>query len=291
MISPKSRTFGSIFSRACGAWAVSNVSLKYPTPLSEYRLCQGYSSAGTGTITESRRGYVCVDMVNECGCLNIAIEQAHGLPADLREQMHLVHNAAAEDDFFRGQHQDLGYTCTLGCSLARSSASLSGKMVSLMINPIASVMLSYLGKKDTKDSRQFFITLIIGLFVGCFGYLACLLVSKTVLRILYPMYCEEALKYIFVTTGTAVTAAIISLINPFILRYKSMKWQVVINLSTVLFFFFICNVLSKGFGLFGFCFGTLICNLYRIILSVLIFTKKTNQQHVADKNENNKIAE
>ena len=76
-------------------------------PLSEYRLCQGYSSAGTGPVAESRRGDIRIDVINERGSLNIPVEQAQGFLTDLREQLHLVHDAAAEDDLFRRQHQDL----------------------------------------------------------------------------------------------------------------------------------------------------------------------------------------
>ena len=99
------------------------------------------------------------------------------------------------------------------------TATLFGKVISLAITPISGVMLSYLSKLRRKNDNVFRMTFLCAAVVCFVGYFACVAISRPVLILLYPQFVNEAMKYIWITTGTAILSALISIINPFVLRF------------------------------------------------------------------------
>lgn len=153
------------------------------------------------------------------------------------------------------------------------AATIFGKVVSLVLNPVSSVALTYLSKKKAKDNKSFNYTLIIGSIVCFFGYFFCLIISRPVLKILYPDYVDQAMKYIVYTTGVTVLNALISLINPFIMKFFSMKWQIAINGATTLVYVGLSMSLLHFWGLYGFCIGSLITYTLKVLFMIYIYYK------------------
>lgn len=159
-------------------------------------------------------------------------------------------------------------------------ATLSSKVITLIITPISGVMLSYLSKMKNSDAKKSFkLVYSVGIIVCIIGYFACLLLSRPLLGLLYPQYVSNAMKYVPITTATIVIAVLISLINPYVLRYLNMKWQVVINFATVVVYVIVGLFLLKTYGLLGFCYGCMIANLVKLLImtSVYIFAKKREE--------------
>ena len=151
-------------------------------------------------------------------------------------------------------------------------ATLSSKVITLIITPISGVMLSYLSKMKNADAKKSFkLVYCVGAVVCIIGYFICLLLSRPLLGLLYPQYVEDAMMYVPITTATIVIAVLISLINPFVLRYLKMKWQVVINLATVMVYVFAGLSLLKSNGLVGFCYGCLIANVVKLLIMTSIY--------------------
>lgn len=151
------------------------------------------------------------------------------------------------------------------------TATLFGKVVSMAITPVSSVMLSYLSKTSKKNDQVFGKALSVSSVVCVCGYLACVIISRPVLTLLYPQFATEALHYIFVTTGTVVLTALIAIINPFVLKFFDMKWQVVINLSYVVIYIVISLILLHFWGLMGFCIGALIATIIKLLFMILVY--------------------
>lgn len=151
-------------------------------------------------------------------------------------------------------------------------STLSGKIVSLLVGPVAGVMLSYL-TKIKKNDKLFYITLALGTIACVLGYGFGVLVSKPVLRIIYPTLADRALVYIYVTTGTAVTSALYSLLNPFIMEYFDLKYQIIVNSITILMYVLLSLLMLHFWGLMGFCIGTLITNVIRVVFVIFIYTR------------------
>ena len=153
------------------------------------------------------------------------------------------------------------------------AATVFGKVVALAITPINAVALTYLAKIRQKTDSVFRTTFLIGVAVCAAGYVICVLISRPVLTLLYPQYVDDAMKYIIITTGTTVLFALISIINPFILKFFDMKWQIAINGGTAAFYVVICLLLLKFWGLYGFCVGTLLTNAVKLVFMLLIYRR------------------
>ena len=152
------------------------------------------------------------------------------------------------------------------------AATIFGKVVSLMITPITGVALSYLSKYKKKSDKLFKYSFLFGAVFCALGYVFCVLISKPVLSVIYPQFVDDAMNYIFITTGTTVLYALISIINPFILKFFDMKWQLISNTGTVAVYIILCMTLLHFFGLTGFCIGALLSNLFRLVFLLTVYS-------------------
>ena len=154
-----------------------------------------------------------------------------------------------------------------------SAATLFGKIVSMVITPISGVMLSYLSKTRKKNDDVFKLTLFCSAAVCAVGYFMCIAISRPLLDFLYPQYVDEAMNYIWLTTGTTVLVALITIANPFVLRYFDMKWQIAINAAYVAVYVGVSLSLLSRFGLMGFCIGTLTATALKLVFMVFIYER------------------
>ena len=150
------------------------------------------------------------------------------------------------------------------------AATVFGKVVSLMITPVNSVVLTYLAKVKSKTDSMLKSALLVGFAVCAVGYIVCVLISRPVLSILYPQYVDNAMNYIYLTTGTTVLYALISIVDPFIMKFFDMKWQIAINGGTVVVYLALGISLMIPWGLMGFCVGALLTNVLKLLF--MIFT-------------------
>ena len=97
------------------------------------------------------------------------------------------------------------------------------------------------------------------------------MISKPLLNILYPQYVLKSMQIIKITTLSGILQIVISTINPFLLKFCGMKWQVRINIITLVCYFLISVVGLHTFGLWGFCMGVVFTNIIKIIVMISIF--------------------
>ena len=157
-------------------------------------------------------------------------------------------------------------------------ATLSSKVILLLISPISNVILNYLSKTDKTSVDSFFKMLKLGILICILGYGFSMFITEPVLKIIYPDYVEMAMKYVYLTTLTAMIRVLIGLINPYILCFLSMKWQMFINLITLFIYIFISLVLLKNWGLYGFCIGGLITNLFKMLVMISLFILQKHKE-------------
>ena len=154
------------------------------------------------------------------------------------------------------------------------SASIFSKIASLAITPITSVILSYISKIKSKPEKLFNTTFTISAVICIIVYLGCIVLGRPILSIIYPQYVNEAIKYIPLTSAAMVFSTLSTVINPFILRYFDMTWQIKVNAVSLLFYVISSYALLKLFGLYGFCIGVMITNILRTAFLIYIYKKK-----------------
>lgn len=81
--------------------------------------------------------------------------------------------------------------------------------------------------------------------------------------------------YLPITSVTALLYVLISIAQPFTLKYYSMKWQIIINGVTCLAYVLLGMLFLNVYGLMGFCVGVLIANTAKLLfmLAVYLFKK------------------
>ncbi len=153
------------------------------------------------------------------------------------------------------------------------AATVFGKVVSLVITPVNSVALTYLSKASKEKENMLRSALLLGLLICGVGYVVCIAISRPVLEILYPQFVDQSMEYIYITTATTVVYALISIVNPFILKFFDMKWQIVINSGTAIVYVTFCLGFLNLWGLWGFCLGALVTNVLKLFIMLGIYMK------------------
>jgi hypothetical protein len=144
-------------------------------------------------------------------------------------------------------------------------ATLLGKSVFLVIQPVAGVLLSYLARLQRMENKYFYLLLFLSALVGAVGYFVIIAISEPFLAHLYPDYYEEALKYIKVTTLASVITLICNVINPMIIKFCNLKWQLVINATYLVNFLLFSFLFMQFYGLIGLCIGVVIASAVNLI--------------------------
>lgn len=155
------------------------------------------------------------------------------------------------------------------------TATILGKIISMMITPVNGVMLSYLVRMEKMKTKNFMYILVFTSVVGVIGYFATIIISHPLLYLLYPNWANESMELIYITTASAILGVMSSVIHPFILRFNNINWQLLIS-GTNVAVYIICVVFFSFYGLIGFSLGILIANVFKLVLmiSIFIFNRK-----------------
>ena len=151
------------------------------------------------------------------------------------------------------------------------SAAIVGKCVSIVTNPLNGLVLSHISDNQQQNTKLFLISLSIGSICCFVFYWVCLLISSPLLSIIYPQYCEEALKIINIVLISSMVEALVAMINPFIMKLFKARIQIYLNLIALIIYLGFSFLLFHYFGLIGFCYAVVIASCSKLIFLLLIF--------------------
>lgn len=154
------------------------------------------------------------------------------------------------------------------------TATIVGKILSMVFSPISSVILSYLTKSKGISNALFFKGFLIALVTMLLGYVSTIVISPFILNILYPDWAEESLKIIYITTAAIYISILSSLFQPFNLRYNKMNWQVYMSISTLFIFIISALLLTPYYGLYGYSNALLISNSFYFVFQFVVFLRR-----------------
>ena len=152
-------------------------------------------------------------------------------------------------------------------------ATLLGKLVSMVIGPINSVMLSYIVKLKQISNKILTLILCSAVMIAVVGYIICLTFGEVVLKYIYPQHFSEVVKYMPITSATAMIMMLISVLYPFVLKFCKMKWQVIIDATSLICYVCLGVAFYQFYGLYGFCIGVLAAFLIKFFIMFIIFIK------------------
>ena len=151
------------------------------------------------------------------------------------------------------------------------TATIIGKITGMITGPINSVILSYISRWDNSKINFFSKVIVIGCFVASFGYIATLLLAKPVIGYLFPQWLDEVMEIIPLTTITIMLNVFTSILQPFVLKYCNIQWQIIISALGSGTYFIFALLFWRIIGLKGFCIGTIIGVAVKLIVMVFVY--------------------
>lgn len=161
------------------------------------------------------------------------------------------------------------------------TATILGKITGMLTGPINSVILSYITHWDNSRARVFSKILALGIGLSVLGYLITLAISRPVINLLFPQWLEQVMEIIPLTTATIMLTILASFLQPFVLRYCKMQWQIGISAIGSAIYFISALILWSVLGLKGFCIGTIIGGISKLAVMVAVYF--SNTRNITDK--------
>ena len=151
------------------------------------------------------------------------------------------------------------------------TASILGKITSMLTGPINGVVLSYITRWDKSKADVFSKVLAIGFIVCFFGYLLAMFLARPILGFLFPQWLDPVMEIISLTTVTVMLGVLSTILQPFVLKYCNLRWQTVISAIGSLVYFSSALLLWRFAGLKGFCIGTIIGVFVKLVMMIIIY--------------------
>lgn len=171
------------------------------------------------------------------------------------------------------------------CVAIYYTASILGKLISMVVAPINRLILGVLSNRDRLSNAAFLKILFYGIGIHVIAYFVCLLITKPVLGILYPQLVESVMPYVTVATLASILSAMSSMLQPFVLRYTLVKWQMFIHTSSAVIYFVMAFILQHYAGLMGFCWGCVIGFAYKVVVMIVIYFRCKRDALVIEEEE------
>lgn len=151
------------------------------------------------------------------------------------------------------------------------AATVISKLVNMVTASLNSVILSYLSRQAKSEHKQVLLTLLFGFVVCLFFYVVILFAAPYVLQILYPQFMNESILLVPITAATSLVAVLSNLLNPYLLKFRAIHWQLLTSSLSLIFYIFLVLALFFSFGLLGFCVGALITEIIKFCIQLLIY--------------------
>ena len=145
-------------------------------------------------------------------------------------------------------------------------ASVTAKSLSVIINPMSTVILSYLTRKQKMirkiEFRKYILWLTLALPI-C--YVFAIGVAPYVIKILYPSYYFKVSDIVNFATLPALAWSAGNVLQPIILRYCNLNVQILKDVIYIFIAITASALLVPGFGLYGFCSALTLSGLVRFL--------------------------
>ncbi|QLY79105.1 hypothetical protein [Clostridium intestinale] len=150
-------------------------------------------------------------------------------------------------------------------------ASFFGKTIGMVMIPISGVLLGYYSQKSFKFTIKIFwlINIVIIVFSAIF-FAVSLVLSSWVTKLLYPTLFESAKEYIIIANLAAIIGMISNITQPSVLKFAPMFWQLIIQGIYSIIYIGLGTFMLKLYGIYGFCVGIMIANVFKLILLYII---------------------
>ena len=146
------------------------------------------------------------------------------------------------------------------------TSSLFGKLISMGLGPVSSVLLSVFSIKNEINRRQFWKLNLLNFSLCILFYLVTLVVSVPIINMLYPSLGIDISAYAWLANLAAILTASSGLVQPMILKFCPIKWQTIIQITHLLLYLFLSILFINFGGLLGFCVASVLISFIKLLL-------------------------
>lgn len=152
-----------------------------------------------------------------------------------------------------------------------STAAFFGKCLSVVMTPMAAVLLGYYAQNDFIMTRKKFwvINATISI-ISLLFWLISLLLSKRITGLFYPTLIKDASPYLLIANLTSIIGTLGTMTQPAVLKYAPTYLQLVIQVGYCAIYLGGGLIGSNIDGLMGFSVAALIATVCRVIALYLI---------------------
>lgn len=147
-----------------------------------------------------------------------------------------------------------------------SVASVFGKSASIVMTPIAGVLLGYFAQKGFEASKKLF-AIVNGCSLACLAVflVGCWLFAPWFTRLLYPSLYESAAPYIFLANLASAIGIAGTMAQPMVLKACSVRWIFLTQLIYGASYLLLVWLWVPGYGLPGFCWAAIAASAVRTL--------------------------
>ncbi|WNF90841.1 lipopolysaccharide biosynthesis protein [Vagococcus fluvialis] len=156
------------------------------------------------------------------------------------------------------------------------AASVIGKLLSLVMQPFSSVMLSYLSKEKVEDGykifkKSIFIASVSGAVFFCISFY----LTPYLLNILYRDLYQDAMTIYVLCNVLAIINNMSVILQPLTLKFCPTSWQRSIQIIYCISYFCLSIILMRYFGLVGFIIGNILSSIIKLFMIIILMIKYT----------------
>lgn len=146
-------------------------------------------------------------------------------------------------------------------------SSFVGKMVGLLVTPVAGVLLSYYAQRNFQMTvKKYWLINGITMIGGGVAGMVAIILAPWITQLLYPTIAEAARPYMILANAASMVGALSNILSPSVLKFANIFWQMVIQLVYVALYALLGYYFMIGYGLSGFCLASLLVNLVRMTM-------------------------
>ena len=158
------------------------------------------------------------------------------------------------------------------------TATIISKSFALLFGPLNNVILTYAAKYKNKINKVLYYKYVIGIIATSIMQLIFIqILSKTITEFLYPQLFELSRHYILLASIGIIINMGGNSLRPLVMITSNLKWQPRINIIYASIFFPLASILTYKYGLYGFCYSSIIANSIQFILIFYIGHKGLNR--------------
>ncbi|MBQ7541226.1 MAG: hypothetical protein IJT44_02930 [Clostridia bacterium] len=157
------------------------------------------------------------------------------------------------------------------------TASLLGKAMAMLTEPIAGVAIGYLARAKRFGRREFSLCALGSLALGALCCLVFIPLSPFLIGLLYPDVAAQSAPLFLVANGGQIVYFTANLLLVIVLRFAAEKYQFYINVTYCAAFFAVCIPALLHGGLSLFCTAVLLLNALRLAAVLLLGFRKSKE--------------